>query len=186
MELTKIKIKDIKGAKYNPRIMSSEEMKKLENSINEFGVVDPIVINLNNNTIIGGHQRFQALQNLNKKEKEWNMLKLGDVGWIFPDTELKIESDSVEKALNIALNKISGDWDTDKLSELFEELDYADIDLDLTGFDNSEIEELKIIKDIEFYDPDDIDLESIYEDPAEEKKKKEKIICPYCGEEIEC
>lgn len=184
MELTKIKIKDIKGAKYNPRIMSSEEMKKLENSISEFGVIDPIVINLNNNTIIGGHQRFQALQNLNKNEKEWNMLKLGDVGWIFPDTDLKIESESVEKALNIALNKISGEWDTDKLTELFEEI--TDIDLELTGFDDTEIEELKIIKDIEFYDPDDIDLESIYEDPAEEKNKSKKIICPYCGEEIEC
>lgn len=183
MELTKIKIKDIKGAKYNPRIMNNEEMKKLENSISEFGVVDPIVINLNNNTIIGGHQRFQALQNLNKNETEWNMLKLGDVGWIFPDTELKIENDSVEKALNVALNKISGDWDTDKLTELFEEI--TDVDLELTGFDNNEIEELKIIKDIEFYDPDDIDLESIYEDPAIEKQKKKTIICPHCGEEVE-
>ena len=110
MEIEKIKITDIIPAEYNPRQISDEELTKLTNSINEFGLVDPIIINLKNNKIIGGHQRYDVLINQyildNNFYAELNLLRFGDIGWIFTDTDLKIESEEHEKALNLALNKI--------------------------------------------------------------------------------
>ena len=140
-----MKITDIIPSEYNPRKISPEEYTKLANSIQEFGFVDPIIINLNNNHIIGGHQRYEFLLNQYVQNKEYStlkLLKLGDIGWIFPETELTVENEDYEKALNIALNKISGEWDNDKLNELFQDLKLNDFDLDLTGFDNIELEEL--------------------------------------------
>ena len=63
MSEAKIKITDIVPARYNPRKISNEDYNKLSNSINEFGLVDPIIINLSNKHIIGGHQRYQILLN---------------------------------------------------------------------------------------------------------------------------
>lgn len=147
MSFDKIKITDIIPAPYNPRTITDKEMEKLENSLSTFGLVDPIVINLKNNHIIGGHQRFDALLNnaiKNDKLEELNLIRLGDIGWVFTDTDLKIESREHEKALNIALNKINGEWDTSKLTELFNELSLTDFDLELTGFTNIELTELNI------------------------------------------
>lgn len=142
-----IKITDIIPAPYNPRTITDTEMDKLENSLSTFGLVDPIVINLKNNHIIGGHQRFDALlNNAIKKDNlhELNLIRLGDIGWVFTDTDLKIESPEHEKALNIALNKINGEWDTDKLTELFNDLNLKNFNLEITGFSNIELSELNI------------------------------------------
>ena len=62
MKIDKITLNEIKPATYNPRIMSIEEQEKLEKTLQEFGLVDPIIINLKNNQIIGGHQRYEILQ----------------------------------------------------------------------------------------------------------------------------
>lgn len=147
MSFDTIKITDIIPAPYNPRTITDTEMDKLENSLSTFGLVDPIVINLKNNHIIGGHQRFDAiLNNAIKKDdlQELNLIRLGDIGWVFTDTDLKIESSEHEKALNIALNKIQGEWDTSKLTELFNDLTLNDFNLELTGFTNIELNELNI------------------------------------------
>ena len=162
MEIEKIKITDIIPAEYNPRQISDEELTKLTNSINEFGLVDPIIINLKNNKIIGGHQRYDVLINQyildNNFYAELNLLRFGDIGWIFTDTDLKIESEEHEKALNLALNKISGEWDSVKLNDLLNELDMSDFDIELTGFDELEVELLS----------SDDSLSSLYdEDEAE-------------------
>ena len=61
MEVEEIKLKDLIPAEYNPRKISDKELKKLQKSIQHYGRVDPIIINLKNNKIIGGHQRFDAL-----------------------------------------------------------------------------------------------------------------------------
>lgn len=147
VNIEKIKITDIIPADYNPRIISDEELLKLRNSIDEFGLVDPIIINLKNNKIIGGHQRFDVLINQymvdNDFYAELNLLKFGDIGWVFTDTDLKIESEEHEKALNLALNKISGDWDTDKLQIILEEIKLSPIDIILTGFDDIELTEME-------------------------------------------
>ena len=146
VEIEKIKITDITPADYNPRLISESETNKLKNSLSTFGLVDPIVINLKNNHIIGGHQRFDVLIDQHLEDntifEELNLIRLGDIGWVFTDTDLKIESEDHEKALNLALNKISGDWDYDKLTTLFSDLQMSDLDVELTGFDDTEIEVL--------------------------------------------
>lgn len=146
MKVEKINLVDLSPAEYNPRKISDPELLKLENSINEFGLVDPIIINLKNNKIIGGHQRYEALYNKytadNDFQPELNLIRLGDIGWVFEDTELKISSEAQEKALNLALNKISGEWDEVKLQPLLEEIQLSNLDISLTGFDEIELGEL--------------------------------------------
>lgn len=146
MEVNEIKITDIKPSKYNPRKISNDEYNKLSRSIDEFGIVDPIIINLKNKHIIGGHQRYEVLldeytANKSKYEK-LQVIELGDIGWVFPTTELEIKDLEHEKALNIALNKIQGEWDTTKLEFLFHDLSVDGMDLSLTGFDKLEIKNL--------------------------------------------
>lgn len=103
------------------------------------------------------------------------MIRLGDVGFVFTDTNLSIADDDHEKALNLALNKVSGEWDNDKLAEVLEELELSPIDIQLTGFDDLELTELQFENDI-----DDIsDSEDIL------PKEVKKIICPYCGKEFD-
>ena len=159
IEVEKIKITDLIPSDYNPRIMPENESTKLRNSLETFGLVDPIVINLKNNHIIGGHQRFEVLidQHLedNKIFDELNLIKLGDIGWVFTDTDLKVESDDHEKALNLVLNKISGEWDTEKLYLVLDELEVNNFDIDLTGFDgfDEEMEFKGLLDKMQFNDP---------------------------------
>lgn len=159
IDVEKIKITDLIPSDYNPRIMPENEATKLKNSLETFGLVDPIVINLKNNHIIGGHQRFDVLidQHLedNKIFDELNLIRLGDIGWVFTDTELIVESEDHEKALNLSLNKISGEWDTEKLFVILEELEVNDFDLGLTGFDgfDEEIELKGLLDKMEFREP---------------------------------
>lgn len=184
MKIKKINITDINEADYNPRTISDDEMTKLENSITEFGFVDPMIINLKNNKLIGGHQRYNALLSLNMKKgnfaEELNLVELGDIGWVFPDMDLKIESEQHEKALNIALNKISGTWDNEKLFTLLEELEYDDMGIELTGFTDEEMEMLeKGVYDSDYEEDYFENLEDIYEKPDDWKPKEYE--CPVCG-----
>ena len=149
-----IKVSDIVPAEYNPRMISDDEFEKLSSSIGEFGLVDPIIINLNNNRIIGGHQRYDVL--LANGIKELNLIKLGDIGWCFTSDDLKVEDDAHEKALNLALNKISGEWDNEKLDKLINELKLSDIDMEVTGFDDEELERFDFVDD-DFIDEDFVD-----------------------------
>lgn len=184
MKIKKINITDINEADYNPRTISDDEMTKLENSITEFGFVDPMIINLKNNKLIGGHQRYNALLSLNMKKgnfaEELNLVELGDIGWVFPDMDLKIESEQHEKALNIALNKISGTWDNEKLFTLLEELEYDNMGIELTGFTDEEMEMLeKGVYNSDYEEDYFENLEDIYEKPDDWKPKEYE--CPVCG-----
>lgn len=195
MEIEKIKITDIKEAEYNPRLMQDNEMKKLENSISEFGLVDPIIINLKNNKIIGGHQRYNAILSKSYEEDEFNpelnLIRLGDIGWVFMDTELEIKDEDHEKALNLALNKISGEWDYGKLEPLLDELSLDGFNLDLTGFDDIQLDEIKLNNErsdfednIKWYDnDDDVDLEGNIN--TDDDVKTVIITCPYCKKKFE-
>lgn len=129
MNIQKIKLNMLKPAKYNPRKTlekEDENYKKIKASIEEFGFVDPLIVN-KNMTIIGGHQRYNVLLDLGYKEAECVVLDL---------------SNKKEKKLNLSLNKNNGYWDNDKLKELFDELELTEDELFATGFDLSEIEEL--------------------------------------------
>ena len=159
IEFETINITEIVPSEYNPRKITGEEYTKLSNSIKEFGFVDPIIINLKNKHIIGGHQRYSVLLDEYIQDKlkysTLYMLPLGDIGWIFPETELKIENNNTEKALNIALNQISGEWDTSKLEEIFQDLQLEGFNTELTGFNSLDLEELNI--NLETINTNDID-----------------------------
>lgn len=130
MEIVKVDINELISPEYNPRQITDDEMGKLKNSINEFGYVDPIIVNKHNNHIVGGNQRYEALKSLGYT----------DVDVIFID-----EPDlNREKALNIALNKISGEWDFVKLADIIDDLELNDFDISLTGFDELELEDFGI------------------------------------------
>lgn len=149
MNIQKIKITKLKPAEYNPRKdlkPEDEEYQKIKKSITEFGYVAPIIVN-SNMTVIGGHQRLKVLKELGYTEVECVVVDL--------DQEK-------EKALNIALNKISGDWDNDKLEELLAELKQTDIDLDITGFSFDEID--NILKDITGSKEDDFDIQRVLDE----------------------
>lgn len=144
MNIQKIKLEQLKPAKYNPRKdlkPEDEEYKKILNSIKEFGYVEPIIVN-KDMTVIGGHQRLKVLRELGYTEIECNVVDLDK---------------NKEKALNIALNKITGDWDNDKLEELLAELKETDIDMNITGFSFDEVDD--ILKDITGSKEDGFDLD---------------------------
>lgn len=132
MDIQKININNLKVADYNPRIefkKDDEEYKKIENSIKEFGYVEPIVVN-KDMTIVGGHQRLNVLKDLGYTEIDCVVINVSKIK---------------EKALNVALNKINGKWDYDKLNNVLNELvNSSEIDATLTGFSESEIENLDV------------------------------------------
>lgn len=148
MKIQKANINDLISPEYNPREITEEEMDKLKLSIEEFGYVDPIIVNEVNNHIIGGNQRYEALKEMGYEEVEVNYVHIEDL--------------NREKSLNIMLNKVSGDWDNDKLTEIFKELKVDGFDLSLTGFDEFELD-FYLDDDVEFSNPFD------YEDEEEEE-----------------
>lgn len=117
----KININQLKKYEFNPRKISESQKQKLKNSINTFGFVDPIIINNKTKQIIGGHQRYDVL--LNSNVDELYIIELGDISWVFSELDLNVLDENHEKALNITLNKISGDWDTEKLDILNQKVD---------------------------------------------------------------
>ena len=128
MNIQKIDTDKLLFAEYNPRKdlqCNDPEYIKLKKSIVNFGCVEPLVVN-SDMTVIGGHQRLKVLRDLGYESVDCIVLDLNK---------------RQEKALNMALNKISGEWDTGKLTDLFEEL-LLDDAIELTGFDISEIEAL--------------------------------------------
>ena len=202
MKIEKIKLTDIVRANYNPRQISKEEKKKLENSINNFGIVEPILINLSNNRIIGGHQRFDVLfdQHLldNNIYAEVNLLRLNEsYGWVFPDNDKNLESEDMEKALNLVLNRVSGDWNEEKLHQVFNDLQESGFNqMGLTGFDNSEITGFtglnnKLNNDTLAENDEEVTLDSSMIIPEDEPEYDESIAdsietitCPRCGYEL--
>lgn len=121
---------DLIPADYNPRKdlkPGDAEYEKLKRSIEQFGYVEPVIWNKTTGFVVGGHQRLKVLLDMGITEVECVVVEM--------DAEK-------EKALNIALNKISGEWDTDKLALLIADLQGADFDVSLTGFEPAEIDSL--------------------------------------------
>ena len=121
---------DLLPADYNPRKdlkPGDAEYEKLKRSIEQFGYVEPVIWNQTTGRVVGGHQRLKVLM---------------DMGMTEVDCVVVAMDEEKEKALNIALNKISGDWDKDKLALLIADLQGADFDVSLTGFEPAEIDAL--------------------------------------------
>ena len=130
MLIEKKNIADLLTADYNPRKdlkPGDPEYEKLKRSIEQFGYVEPVIWNATTGCVVGGHQRLKVLQDMGMTEVDCVVV------------ELDVEH---EKALNVALNKISGEWDNDKLALLIADLQGADFDVSLTGFEPAELDDL--------------------------------------------
>jgi len=177
-ELKVLPISVLKPAEYNPRKKlkpGDKEYKKIKDSIEEFGFADPLVVN-SDMTIIGGHQRLNVAIDLGYTE--------------VPCAVVDVDK-TREKALNIALNKITGEWDEQMLADLLTDLKEADYDLDYTGFEAPEVEQLfsniydKKVKE------DDFDVDKELQQPCFSQLGdlwclgKHRVICgDSTGEEI--
>ena len=171
MEWKTLSVDALRPAAYNPRKKlkaGDKEYEKIKNSILEFGYVEPIIVNYDM-TVIGGHQRLTVLKDLGYTEVQCVVVHIED--------EHKV------KALNIALNKITGAWNEQLLADLLVDLQSVDFNTDLTGFEAPEIEQLfsKVHnKDIK---EDDFDVEQELKNPPVSQKGdiwllgRHRVIC---------
>ena len=154
MQWKTLSVDVLRPAAYNPRKKlkaGDKEYEKIKNSILEFGYVEPIIVNYDM-TVIGGHQRLTVLKDLGYTEVQC--------------VEVHIEDENKVKALNIALNKITGSWNEQLLADLIVDLQAADFNTDFTGFEAPEIEQLfsKVHnKDVK---EDDFDVEAELQKPT--------------------
>ncbi|MFQ9527441.1 MAG: ParB N-terminal domain-containing protein [Faecalibacterium sp.] len=128
MEFEVKRIADMNRAAYNPRVdlqPEDEEYQAIERSLKRHGLVQPIVWNRRTNTVVSGHQRLTVLEAQGETEVTVSVVDLDDIQ---------------EKELNVALNKITGEWDDDKLSVILNELGEEATD---TGFTLPEIDVLR-------------------------------------------
>lgn len=154
MRIEQLPIADLQPAAYNPRKdlqPGDPEFEKLKRSLSEFGYVEPVIWNKTTGHVVGGHQRLKVLATLGHTEIDCVVVELDETR---------------EKALNVALNKISGDWDESKLALLIADLDAADFDAELTGFDDAEIQQLIGSLDEGEVEDDDFDLTTALEQAA--------------------
>ena len=145
---------DLIPADYNPRKdlkPGDAEYEKLKRSIEQFGYVEPVIWNKTTGFVVGGHQRLKVLLDMGITEVECVVVEM--------DAEK-------EKALNIALNKISGEWDKDKLALLIADLQGADFDVSLTGFEPAEIDSLFKDTQQSKVKDDDFDVEAELKAPV--------------------
>jgi len=161
MEIIEMDINEIKPYKDNPREISQEAVKKVKNSISEFGNNQPIVVD-QNNVIVVGHTRWKALKQLNKTKafvikKDFDKNKA--VAYRIMDNRSGAESQ----------------WDKQLLMSELQVLKDDKFDLDLTGFDTLELKDIMLDKDL--FEPTDKDDQGKLDQDTKE-------ICPECGQVI--
>ena len=134
-----LKLADIIPAPYNPREdiePGTEEYKRLRKSLEDHGMVEPPVVNIHNMRCIGGNQRLTVLRDMGVEEVLCSVIDQPD--------------ESKEMKLCLALNRIEGRWDTDKLGDLLRDDDVVQFE---TGFDPDELAVYRHLEDTR--DPDD-------------------------------
>ena len=127
MQIERKTIRDMDRAAYNPRIElipGDTEYENLRRSITTYGLIIPVVWNKRTNRVVGGHQRLTVLENEGETEVDVSVVDLDE---------------TQERQLNVALNKVEGGWDEEKLGDLLAELGE---DATLTGFTQQEIDSL--------------------------------------------
>jgi len=157
MIIERILINKLKPAKYNPRQITKKQYNDLKESIDKFGLVDPIIVNEKTMTIIGGHQRYKIWKENAKKSKVEDIT--------IPCVLLNLNKEQ-ERELNIRLNKSGGEWDFDLLSNFdiqeLKEWGFKDIEL---GLNIDKIEEDKEeIATITIREQDINKAQELYED----------------------
>jgi len=175
-----MKVQDLKPAPFNPRQISDKQLEMLSKSMQEFGDLSGIVVNVNTNHIIGGHQRVKVF------DPQWPIKKqaykdgqgttaIGYIEtpygqWIYREVDWDEEK---EAAANIAANKQGGEWDFPKLVNALTELDTGNFDMELIGFDVKELENIMT------------SFSPVPEGEQPRLDEKKKIKCPECGYEFE-
>lgn len=147
-----LKLADLVHPPYNPRVQierDTPEYDALKRSLEQHELVEPLVVNLCNMHCVGGNQRLTVMRDMGFEEETCVVIEQPD--------ELK------EKELCLALNKIKGRWDTEKIGELLR--DDAVLDFE-TGFDLDEVKSYRAIEEAAATDGDDLDeLENDTEEP---------------------
>ena len=153
MEIKTVKISELRPHPKNPRVHPDSAIEKLERSIKEFGWTNPILVSADG-YILAGHARLKAAKQAGLKE--------------VPVIHLPLEGAKAE-AYMIADNRLQDetDWDHEKLKDLLQELDTGELDLELTGFDMDEIEDLMT----QFHVPGEI-VEDAAPEPPEDPVTK--------------
>lgn len=155
MIIEKVNLKDVILPDYNPRKIDKETFEKLKKSLEEFGYVEPIIVNKRNMHVVGGNQRVKALKELGVEEAEAVIVDLDE---------------KQEKTLNIALNKITGEWDFEKLEAVLKEIED---NVELTGFSEKELN--KLFVDIEKASPYTYKVDAVQYEPKGEAKLEELV-----------
>lgn len=164
LDVVMLPVADLKHADYNPRFITDVDFENLKRSIEKFGFVQPIVVNMHpgrENIIVGGHMRVEAAKRLGMTEVPCIIRHYDEIK---------------EKEANLALNKISGEWDEIKLGEVLLELEEHGGEIELTGFSPDEVDKYT-----------NKDPELVVEDDKEERDSKlgKTVECPHCHRSFE-
>lgn len=139
ISIQNVKVSELNPAPYNPRKWNESAITQLTESIKQFGLVDPILVNADptrKNIVIGGHFRLKVAKDLGYKE--------------VPVVYINIADETKERELNLRLNRNLGDWDYTMLVEFDQSL------LENVGFSSEELDD---IFDIEVDEPEQFDLQ---------------------------
>ena len=148
-----MRLSEIKPYKKNAKKHDETQIKNVMQSIKEFGVVQPIVVD-RNNTIIIGHCRYEAMKRLGYDELQEDWVKVVDL------------SEEEAEKLRLLDNKLNeSEWDLDLLKDLVPSIDFSDFEIDF-----------KLPEEVE-----DINLDDFFEDAPPKEKEPKKIQCPHCG-----
>lgn len=112
----------------NPRVMKPQQRQALNAALQEFGMVEWVILNVRNNTVVGGHQRIVSAEQLGLTE--------------LPVVEIDVDP-AEANSLNLALNKIKGEWDYAKLADMMPSIS-ADL-LVATGFTQFDVDAIASI-----------------------------------------
>ena len=153
-----MRLSEIKPYKKNAKKHEETQIKNVMQSIKEFGVVQPIVVD-RNNTIIIGHCRYEAMKRLGYDELQEDWVKVVDL------------SEEEAEKLRLLDNKLNeSEWDLELLKDLVPSLDFSDFEIDFN-----------LPEEVE-----DINLDDFFEDaPPKKDKEPKKVQCPHCGEWFE-
>ncbi len=152
-----MRLSEIKPYKKNAKKHEETQIKNVMQSIKEFGVVQPIVVD-RNNTIIIGHCRYEAMKRLGYDELQEDWVKVVDL------------SEEEAEKLRLLDNKLNeSEWDLELLKDLVPSIDFSDFEIDFN-----------LPEEVQ-----DINLDDFFEDAPPKEKEPEKIQCPHCGEWFE-
>lgn len=166
-EYKELRLDEITPAPYNPRVdlaPSDPEYKTIKASIQDHGLIQPIVVNKRTGNAVGGNQRLAILRGMGIESATCAIV----------DVSLKDEMQ-----MSVALNKIGNLWDREKLREVMLELKAAGYDATKTGFDQYDLDALTQEMNVA--------VAGFFEDNQDDRKPKKTRLyrCPHCGEVFE-